>query len=87
VDIRNANDVEWAMANRLIPSTGIVRVDGAFGLGLNPSFPGGLGSKLGFDCTRAFPHEEKDDRVAYKNVSLDKYDIAFADADKQERNR
>ncbi len=46
-----------------------------------------LGSKLGFDCTRAFPREEKDDRVAYKKVSLEKYDIAFADAHKQERNR
>jgi len=77
VDIRNPSDVEWAMATRLIPATGIVRVDGAFGLGLNPSFPGDAGTKIGFDCTRPFPHREKDDRVSYKDVALESYDIRY----------
>lgn len=77
VDIRNPSDIEWAMSNRLIPSTGIVQVHEAFGLGLNPSFPGNLGTKVGFDCTRAHPHEEKDDRVSYREVSLGDYDISY----------
>ena len=77
VDIRNASDVEWAMANRLLPETGIVRVPASFGLGLNPSFPGDMGTKVGFDCTRALPHEEKDDRIAYRPVDLAKYDIDY----------
>ncbi len=77
IDIRDAGDVEWAMANRLIPSSGIVQIDGAFGLGLNPSFPGDLGTKVGFDCTRAFPHQPKDDRVAFQDVTLSDYKITY----------
>lgn len=77
VDIRDPADVEWAMANRLIPSSGIVQVDGAFGLGLNPSFPGDLGTKVGFDCTRAFPHQPQDDRVAFQELSLGDYKITY----------
>ena len=77
VDIRNPSDIEWAMSNRLIPLTGIVQVHDSFGLGLNPSFPNNIGTKLGFDCTRAHPHEEKDERVSYRDVSLGDYDISF----------
>ncbi|MDP6174998.1 MAG: UbiD family decarboxylase, partial [Rhodospirillales bacterium] len=78
VDIRDPDDVEWAMANRLIPSTGIHLVQASQGLGLNPSFPDGIGTKIGFDCTRAFPHEEKDDRVTFQEVSLADYKIEYA---------
>ncbi len=77
VDIRNPSDIEWAMSNRLIPSTGIVQVHDSFGLGLNPSFPNNVGTKVGFDCTRAHPHEEKDDRVSYRDVSLTDYKISY----------
>ncbi|MBZ0218312.1 MAG: UbiD family decarboxylase [Fimbriimonadaceae bacterium] len=77
VDIRNPSDVEWAMATRLMPETGIIQIPDVFGLGLNPTFPNDMGTKVGFDCTRAIPHREKDDRVSYKQVSLDDYNIKY----------
>ena len=71
VDIRNATDVEWAMATRLDPKHGILTIDNVFGHGLNPSFPDYLGSKVGFDCCRPFPHTPDYDRAAYRQVDLD----------------
>lgn len=70
VDIRNASDVEWAMATRLDPANGIVVIDKAFGHGLNPSFPDYLGAKVGFDCCRPFPFRYEHERAAYKKLSL-----------------
>jgi 2,5-furandicarboxylate decarboxylase 1 len=76
VNIRNAEDVEWAMATRLDPSTGIVTIDKAFGHGLNPSFPDYLGPKVGFDATQPFPRRPEYERVAFREVALEDYDIA-----------
>ncbi|PKU24719.1 UbiD family decarboxylase [Telmatospirillum siberiense] len=73
VDIRNARDVEWAMTNRLDPVTGIVRIEDCFGHGLNPGFPDYLGCKVGFDCTRPFPYDQRDDRTSYKPVDLSRH--------------
>ncbi len=71
VDIRNASDVEWAMATRLDPKDGIIRIEKVFGHGLNPSFPDYMGTKLGFDCCRPWPHTYEYDRAAYKPMSLE----------------
>jgi len=71
VNIRDASDVEWAMSTRLDAKNGIVTIDKVFGHGLNPGFPDYLGTKLGFDCTRPFPHSYEYDRAAYRDVSLD----------------
>ena len=71
VDIRDASDVEWAMATRLDPSADIVVIDKVFGHGLNPSFPDYLGAKVGFDATRAFPFSDEYERASYKQMSLD----------------
>lgn len=71
VDIRSAQDVEWAMATRLDPTTGIVVVDKAFGHGLNPSFPDYLGAKVGFDCCKPYPPSYEYQRASYKEVTLD----------------
>jgi 2,5-furandicarboxylate decarboxylase 1 len=71
VDIRSASDVEWAMATRMNPKTGIVVIDQAFGHGLNPSFPDYLGPKVGYDCCRPFPFRYEHDRATYKPMSLD----------------
>ena len=76
VDIRNAQDVEWAMATRLDPAAGIVRIDNAFGHGLNPSFPNYVGPKVGFDATQPFPKRPEYERVAFRPVALEAYDIA-----------
>lgn len=75
VDIRNPSDVEWAMTTRLDPKTGILVVENVFGHGLNPSFPDYLGTKVGFDCTRPFPHTPHYDRARVKPGMDDKLDI------------
>ncbi|MDR3435516.1 UbiD family decarboxylase [Telmatospirillum sp.] len=77
VDIRNARDVEWAMATRLAPKTGILVVENVFGHGLNPTFPDYLGSKVGFDCTRPFPRTASFDRAKTKSMTLDGIDIVM----------
>ncbi len=62
VDIRDPSDVEWAMATRLDPSTGVVVLKDVFGHGLNPSFPDYFGNKVGFDATqpgRIHPGEDR----------------------------
>lgn len=80
VDIRSAQDVEWAMATRLDPAAGIVTIDKAFGHGLNPSFPNYVGPKVGFDATQPVPRRPEYERVAFKPVALEAYDIAGAAA-------
>ena len=75
VDIRAPMDVEWAMTTRLDPRTGVVTIPECFGHGLNPSFPDYKGTKIGFDCTRPHPYTSEYDRAAYKEVSLDDYEL------------
>ncbi len=77
VDIRNPSDVEWAMSTRLDPVSGIIVIDKIFGHGLNPSFPGYLGAKVGFDATRAYPHVYEHDRAAYKKMSLAEVEVVL----------
>jgi 2,5-furandicarboxylate decarboxylase 1 len=76
VDIRSASDVEWAMATRLNPKTGITVIENIFGHGLNPSFPDYLGHKVGFDACRPFPFRYEHDRAFTKKMALDALDIA-----------
>ena len=70
VDIRNPSDVEWALATRMDPSTGVTVIEHVFGHGLNPSFPDYFGAKIGFDATRAFPFRYEHERAAVKPVDL-----------------
>ena len=80
VDIRNAADVEWAMATRLDPKHGIMVIDNVFGHGLNPTFPDYLGSKVGFDATRPFPHTPNFNRARLRDTSLDGLDIVIPES-------
>ncbi len=75
VDIRSAQDVEWALATRMDPSHGVVVVEHAFGHGLNPSFPDYFGSKVGFDATQPHPRRPEFERATYKSVSLADYKV------------
>ena len=75
VDIRDPGDVEWAMATRLDPQRGIMVIENVFGHGLNPTFPDYLGSKVGFDATRPFPHTPNFDRAKVRDASLDGLEI------------
>ena len=44
--------------------------------------PGYLGSKVGFDATRPWPHTPEFDRGADRDISLDGYDIVMPDGDR-----
>ncbi|MDH3694540.1 MAG: UbiD family decarboxylase, partial [Gammaproteobacteria bacterium] len=79
VDIKSASDIEWAMSTRMNPKTGIVTIDNVFGHGLNPSFPDYIGSKVGFDCCRPFPHTPEYDRASYKNIDINDIDLTLPD--------
>lgn len=73
VDIRDAEDVNWAMAQRMDAATGVLTVPYAAGHELNPTFRGGTGTKIGFDATRPVPHEPGHDRIRYAEVDLAGY--------------
>jgi 2,5-furandicarboxylate decarboxylase 1 len=79
VDIRDPGDIEWAMATRLNPKTGITVIENVFGHGLNPSFPDYLGSKVGFDATRPFPPTANYERAKVREATLDGLDIEIPD--------
>jgi len=75
VDLTNAEDVEWAMATRFRPETGIVTVPEARGHELNPSTIDGLGMKIGFDATAPYPRSQAFARVKMADVELSQFDI------------
>ncbi|MGH7920742.1 MAG: UbiD family decarboxylase, partial [Candidatus Dormibacteraceae bacterium] len=51
VDVFSPEEVEWAIATRFQGDRDLVIVPGARAASLDPSASGGLGTKLGFDCT------------------------------------
>jgi UbiD family decarboxylase len=75
VDIRNPMDVEWAMTERLDAARDIHVIENVFGHGLNPTFAGYIGAKVGFDATRPFPYTPEWDRSTYKSVDLSEWRI------------
>lgn len=75
VDITNAEDVEWAMATRFRPETGLIQIPAARGHELNPSTDQGLGMKIGFDATAPYPRPPAFERVKMAGVDLSKLDI------------
>ncbi|MBM4422253.1 MAG: UbiD family decarboxylase [Chloroflexi bacterium] len=75
VDLTNAEDVEWALATRFRPDTGMIVIPSARGHELNPSTDRGLGTKLGLDATAPFPRPRAFERVKMAKVDLSKFDI------------
>jgi 2,5-furandicarboxylate decarboxylase 1 len=75
VDMTNADDVEWALATRFRPETGLIQIPAARGHELNPSTDHGLGMKLGLDATAPYPHPRVFERVKMAAVDLEKLDI------------
>ena len=51
VDIRDANDVQWAISTRFQADQDLVVVSGTQGSKLDPSTDGGVGAKMGMDAT------------------------------------
>lgn len=79
VNLRSAQDVEWAMATRMNPKTDIITIDDSFGHGLNPSFPDYLGSKVGFDATKPYPATWAYERATYKPMTLEAVEMVQPD--------
>lgn len=75
VDIHDAEDVERALVTRCDPARDIIIIRDALCHELNPVAPGGVGAKMGFDCTYPLPKERKFERVTFKQVNLADYDI------------
>jgi 2,5-furandicarboxylate decarboxylase 1 len=75
VDLTNAEDVEWALATRFRPETGLIQIPAARGHELNPSTDHGLGMKLGLDATAPYPRPPAFERVKMATVDLEKLDI------------
>jgi 2,5-furandicarboxylate decarboxylase 1 len=76
VDITNSEAVEWAMATRLRPEIGLIKIPSARGHELNPSTDAGLGMKIGFDADDPYPRTEAFRRVEMARVDLGKLDFA-----------
>ncbi len=75
VDLTNAEDVEWALATRFRPETGLIQIPAARGHEMNPSTDGGLGMKIGLDATAPYPRPRAFERVKMAEVDLAKLDI------------
>jgi 2,5-furandicarboxylate decarboxylase 1 len=75
VDITDAEDVEWALATRFRPDTGMIQIPAARGHELNPSTDRGLGMKLGIDATAPYPRPQAFERVKMAAVDLAAFDI------------
>lgn len=75
VDITNAEDVEWALATRFRPETGLIQIPAARGHELNPSTDRGLGMKLGLDATAPYPRPRAFERVKMAQVNVEELDI------------
>jgi 2,5-furandicarboxylate decarboxylase 1 len=75
VNIRDPQDVEWALATRFRPDRDIILVPEARGHELNPVTDGGLVCKMGVDATAPFPRPEKFERFKVLETDLKNYRI------------
>jgi 2,5-furandicarboxylate decarboxylase 1 len=75
VNIREPQDVEWAMATRFRPDRDIILIPEARGHELNPVTDEGLVCKVGFDATAPYPRPRKFKRIQVREVDLKDYDI------------
>jgi 2,5-furandicarboxylate decarboxylase 1 len=71
VNIYDASDVEWAMAQRWRPESGTFLFPDQLGHELNATFPDGKGTKVGFDATAPYPKDERNERIAFQPVDID----------------
>jgi 2,5-furandicarboxylate decarboxylase 1 len=75
VNIRDPQDVEWALATRFRPDRDILLIPAARGHELNPVTDAGIGCKIGLDATAPFPRSEKFERFKVQPIDIDTYDI------------
>ncbi len=75
VNIRDPQDVEWAMATRFRPDRDIILIPEARSHELNPVTDDGIICKIGFDATAPFPRPEKFERFKVLEIDIKNYDI------------
>ena len=71
VNIYDASDVEWAMAQRWRPDSGTFMFPDQKGHELNATFPDGVGTKVGFDATCPYPKSERYERIGFLDVEVE----------------
>lgn len=75
VNIRDPQDVEWALATRFRPDRDIILIPDARGHELNPVTNDGIGCKIGFDATAPYPRPVNFNRFKVREVDIDDYEI------------
>lgn len=75
VNIRDPQDVEWALATRFRPDRDIILIPDARGHELNPVTNDGIGCKIGFDATAPYPRPVNFNRFKVREVNIDDYEI------------
>jgi len=75
VNIRDPQDVEWALATRFRPDRDILLIPDARGHELNPVTDAGIGCKIGLDATAPYPRPAKFERFQVRAVDLKDYEI------------
>ena len=75
VNIYDAEDVERAMVTRCRPDKDILIIPKALGHELNPVTDNGISAKMGFDCTYPVPKPSSYNKVSFKDVNIDNYEI------------
>ncbi|UCF93766.1 MAG: UbiD family decarboxylase [Desulfobacterales bacterium] len=75
VDIRDPQDVEWALATRFRPDRDILLIPHARGHELNPVTDAGLGCKIGLDATAPYPRPQQFERFKVREVDINDYEI------------
>jgi 2,5-furandicarboxylate decarboxylase 1 len=75
VNIRDPQDVEWALATRFRPDRDILLIPDARGHELNPVTDRGIGCKIGLDATAPYPRPVSFNRFKVREVNMDDYEI------------
>lgn len=75
VNIRDPQDVEWALATRFRPDRDILLIPAARGHELNPVTDAGIGCKIGLDATAPHPRPEKFERFKTQTIDINDYEI------------
>jgi 2,5-furandicarboxylate decarboxylase 1 len=81
VDMHDPVDVDWAVTTRFNPDTDLILLKNQTGHILNPMVTikpdgsGGTVTKMGLDATAPHPKTKRFERVRFKEVNLEDYEI------------
>ena len=81
VNLYDPIDVNWALTTRFNPDTDLILMENQWGhilnpmVKINPDGKGGTVTKMGMDATAPYPPSDRFERVSFKEVSLDDYEI------------